>query len=361
MAAVNDITAINNYAGQYSPQIITSVLNGLDVASDLTVVRNLKAPMDLPKYKAGKGFRPYNVNIEEPKTPQGKFGKRTLTPEVGMKILKVIPEELRKTYLSEGLAPNAKEYPAGFAQYFWDEQTKMLQSEINDNCYNGVKASDIPPFDGAAVYAVGDRVLFNEDYYKCITITTAGQSPSTTAAKWEEINNASVADGPGTIIAAEYAGLPARNKIVTGAITSANAYDKVVAFYQAMPEPIKNAGGELKVSRTLYENYLNHMFAKFGNGTSAYEMKNSTGLTTGLSVFSSDGKWVISPKSWMSGSSRIIADVQKKNLYMGTDQTADFTGIGNMVPFLHGYRTIIKMILSFQIADLDVLFVNDQA
>ena len=50
-----------------------------------------------------------------------------------------------------------------------------------------------------------------------------------------------------------------------------------------------------------------------------------------------------------------------KNLKMGTDLTTDFTGIGKMIEFVHGYTCKIQLILAYQIADLDILFVNDQA
>lgn len=47
-------------------------------------------------------------------------------------------------------------------------------------------------YSGAATYAVGDQILFTNsasvmDFWKCTTATSAGQSPDTTAASWEEL------------------------------------------------------------------------------------------------------------------------------------------------------------------------------
>jgi hypothetical protein len=41
--------------------------------------------------------------------------------------------------------------------------------------------------------------------------------------------------------------------------------------------------------------------------------------------------------------------------------TADYNSIGNMVPFIHGYDCKFQLILGHQIADLELLFVNEQA
>lgn len=42
-------------------------------------------------------------------------------------------------------------------------------------------------FDGTATYSAGDQVYFSGDYYKALSATSAGESPSTDPAKWEKI------------------------------------------------------------------------------------------------------------------------------------------------------------------------------
>jgi len=356
----NDITAINNYVGQYAPQILTSIFTDLDIATDLNLITNLTAPRILPKYKANDGLRPFDVDVVDPDGSAGTFSKRTIDPRTGMKILRVVPEELRKTFLSEQLRANAVDYPGGFAQYFWDEQIKKQKSEINNNAYFGVDGQTIPGYDGGTAYTVGQRVLFTDkSYYQCVAVTTAGQSPSTNAPKWLKVNNSSIAKGLGVIISEEYAGLPARNKIATGTLDATNTFDKVTNFYLSLPEEIRNVGGVIRCSRSTYDNYNMSALAKFTNGTSFLDVVNGAGKIFGKAIIGSDGKWVLQPASWMSGSKRLIADVNK-NLYMGTDMTSDFTSIGKLIEFVHGYTCKMQLILAYQIADLEILFVNDQ-
>ena len=355
-----DLTAINTYAGQYAKEIRLSVYNDLDILLDLNLITNLTSPRDMPKYKANEGFRPYNSDVRTPRGQAGKFSKRTITPRTGMKILTVIPEELRKTYLSEGLKANAKEYPGGFAQYFWLEQTNKLKEEINFNSYLSVDGDTVPAFDGTLAYTVGTRVQFDNSFFLAIAATTAGQSPQTVPAKWLNVDSSSVAKGIGTIIAEEYATLPASRKIATGTIDATNAFDKITAFYLSIPEEFRNLGGIIRCSRSTYDNYNMSVLAKFTSGTSFMDVLDQSGKSIAKSIFGSDGRWVLQPATWMSGSKRLIVDI-KKNLYAGTDLTSDFNSIGNMVPFIHGYDCKFQLILAFQIADLELLFVNDQA
>lgn len=356
-----DITAINNYAGQYATQITTSIFNDLDIANDLDLITNLTAPRKLPKYKANAGLRPFNVDVTTPDGQAGTMTQRTITPKTAMKILNVIPEELRKTYLSEQLKANARDYPAGFAQYFWEEQVNMIKAEINDNAYLGVNSEDVVAYNAGTAYNVGDRMFYADNsFYSCLVATSAAQTPVSHPAKWLKVNGSSIAKGLGVIIAEEYAGLPSRNKIATGTIDATNAFDKVYAFYLGLPEAIRKKGGIIRCSQGLLDNYNQHALTKFTNGTSFLDIKNSNGQIIGKTVMGSDGKFMLQPASWMSGSKRLIVDINK-NLKMGTDVTADFTSVTKVVEHVHGYYAKLQMILAYQIADLDVLFVNDQA
>lgn len=355
-----DITAINNYAGQYESRIRTSIFTDLDIATDLNLITNLTAPRILPKYKANDGLRPYDPDVRNSDGTSGSFSKRTIEPRTGMKILEVIPEELRKTYLSEQLRANAKDYPQGFAQYFWDEQIRKQKSEINNNAYFGVDGQTVAPYDPAVAYTVGVRMLFTDrSYYSCISATTAAQTPTTHPAKWLKVNNSSIAKGLGVIIAEEYAGLPTRNKIATGTLDATNTFDKVTNFYLSLPEEIRGVCGVIRCSQGVYDNYNMSALAKFINGTSFLDVANGGGKIIGKSIIGSDGKFILKPGSWLSGSKRLIVDINQ-NLYMGTDLVSDLAGIGKMIEHVHGYVAKMQLILAYQIADLEILFVNDQ-
>ncbi|WP_207503818.1 hypothetical protein [Telluribacter humicola] len=361
---MNDITAIQNYSGQYAPSIIRAITEQLSVADDMYVIRNLTAPRKLWRYVANKGLRPIDTSVEDTTREQGKFSSRTITPKTGMKILKVIPEELRQTFLSEQLDPNAKEYPQGFSQYFWEEQGKALAEEIELNVGDSFDPDDIAAFDAADTYTVGEIVKFTrsatdgEEFFECISATTAAQSPTTHPAKWENANARCVVKGICTIVKEERtAGNLAGNVINTGAITNTNALTVIDgSMWDAIPEKVKKVGVTFYVSHSVFNKRVKALRQVKNDGTyyteaEVKELRNQ--------IIDSNGKGVIKACSWMGESQLIIATI-KDNLVMGTNQLSDFNSIGKMVETLHGYKTILKMILAFQVQDLSVLFVNDQ-
>lgn len=352
-----DLQAIAGYAGEYAPTIILAVMQALDIAKDVTVLTNLKTSTILPKYVANEGLRPYNSNVKTPKGQSGSFSKRTIDPRTAMKILDIIPEEFRDTYLARGLDANAKDYPQGFGQYFWLAQILKLAEEINDNIYLSIDPKTILPFDATVNYTVGSKVFFDENYYQVVTATTAGQTPYSVPASFVDINNKCLGIGFGTIIAQEYLNLPAANRIATGIITDANAYDKVTGMYKALPSKKQALGGTAFMSYNNYQNYLTSLLNNFKNGTSAFELPGKPGLL----IYGSDAKWNVQPASWMGNSGRVIMTQPKKNMFMGTDQLSDLTTVGNMIPHVHGFVAKFQMILACQFSDLDTLYVNDQA
>src|SRR5690606_17609429 len=140
------------YAGKYYQNIIRDITNKLDIANDLYLLRNLTAPRQLWGFSASKGFRPVDTSVEDTNRTAGSVRKRTITPRTMMKVIKVIPEDLRDTFFSEQLSENAKQYPAGFAQYFWEEQAKAIAEEWNDNAYYGVDPESVPTYSALSTY-----------------------------------------------------------------------------------------------------------------------------------------------------------------------------------------------------------------
>lgn len=359
-----DITAIQNYAGTYRPSILRNITNNLSIAQDVYVIRNLKAPINLWRFRANKGLRPNDTSVEDTSKSSGGFEVRTIIPKTYMKVLKVIPEELRTTFLSEQLDPNAKEYPGGFAGYFWEEQSKEVAEELELSVFDGVDKSSVSAFSAAATYAIGDKVAFDAgegiEYFEAIAATVAGESPLTAAAKWESANAKVLAKGLGTIIREERtAGKLAGRVTNTGAITSANALTAIdTNMWNAIPEKVKKAKGGVTfyVSFATYNARVAALRAQKANGTYYTEAEIKELKTQ---IIDSDGRGIIKPCVWMGTSGLIIATV-KDNLVMGCNELGDESTFGNTVPLLHGYKTILKNTLAFQIQDLAVLFTNDQ-
>ena len=355
---VDDIAAISGYAKQYEKRIILQILHGLTVVNDVNVIYDLSSTRVLPKYTANKGFRPEDTSIRNQNGKAGQFSTRSITPRVGMKILEIVPADFRNTYFSDQLKPNAKELP--FADSFWNAQNDKLQTEIDDNHYFGQNTEEIPAYNATLTYAVGKRIKYTDkNYYIAVAAVAAGETPDTTPAKWADANNSSVAKGFGTIIEEDYAQFPAANKIVTGALTVADAHDQFVEVYQGINQDVKKVGGVLYCSNNSFELYRQSTLAKYPSNQALVDNRGNVSRF----IFGSEDKWTIKPVSWMAGSNRIIGTpdpVKYPNLYMGTNVLADFNSIGKFVENLHGYDTIMKMSLAFQIADTEITYLNDQ-
>ncbi len=367
LAPLSDISAITGYAGQYTPSILKALTDPLSVLEDMYVIRNLTAPRKLWRFVANKGLRPIDTSVENTTKQQGVFKVRTITPKVAMKLIKVIPEELRPTFLSEQLDPNAKEYPMGFAQYFWDEQTKSVNDEIEHNVFDTVDPDTVLDFNAGSVYNPGDRVKFTlnsndgVEYFKCVTTTTAAQSPTTHPAKWLECNAECIFEGIGTLIKKERtAGNLAGTVINTGALTDANIIGKIDGdMWAAIPEKVKRAKGGVtfRVSFNVYNKRVKGLRKIKDDGTYYTEAEIKELKTQ---IIDSDGKGIVKPCVWMNDSQLVIATIDN-NLTMGINQAGDKDTFSAFVPLLHGYKTLLKLILSFQVQDLSVLYVNDQA
>lgn len=357
MSAASDATAIANYAGKYSKQLIQQFLNGLDFAKDLYVRRDVRSPLNLTKLSVNAGIRQLNTGINSRKGSNRSYSGRTLTPRGGMKIIEIIPEDLRGTFMSDMLAVNAKEIP--FAAWVWQREFEKLASEVNDNFYNSAYVA-AASFDAAATYTAGDHVLFEEVIYKCVSNTSAGESPTSAAAKWVDADAAVIFDGPGTIIASAITASDL-TPISTGAITSSNAVAQLKAMWRSAPVAHRNRGMKMFVSYDVFENYITDHNTKFGTGNSVSGNDlNEVNKHGGVFLKESNRKCLIKPATWMGSSGRVIMSLDN-NLIVGTDALSDFNGIGKKVETLHGYNTIAKYMLGFQIQDLEALYVNDQA
>lgn len=349
-----DVTAIKGYGGTYQRELIMQMLNGLDIASDIKVLRNIKTALNLTKFEAKNGLRPLNTAVEDGKKPGRKYTGRKLEPKGGMKIFEVVPEELRETWMGEMLDPNAKEVP--FAPWVWQREFEKLASEINDNIYLSEFNAEADEFNAATVYNVGNVVNYKEDIYRCTATTIAGQTPESHPAKWLEINATSLVDGPGTIIAKEIAALKL-TPVATGAITNTNAVAKLQQVWKAQSIAVRNKGGIIWVSWDVFEKYIEDYDTRYGKGAgiASYIEDETTVYLKG-----SRKRCEIRPCTWMGNSQRIICTLFD-NFLMGTSDLSDMNKIGKTIDTLHGFKAICKFLFCFNFADLEVLKVNDQA
>lgn len=351
-----DISAIKGYIHKQDKQLINQMLNGLDLAKDLPVRRNVREPLDLNKMTVDNGARPLNLDIETAKGGR-KWTKRTLTPQRGMKIIKMIPEELRETFMSEMLDINAKEVPYG--QWVWAQEFAKLASEINDNFYfSRFHGGEVEDFSAAATYDPGDLVYFNEIIYEMVAgaATTAGESPISAQAKWADVDNKVICDGPDVIIkrAISQEGLLTA---ATGTFDDTDAYAYAHEIWGNIPEVHKNKGMVTYCSFDAAQDIATNQNKLFGSGVSIGGVDVEEGKPFYLRNSAKRNK--IMPVSWMGGSRRLITTMEG-NLIVGMNQVSDTNKVGKVVETLHGYRAIVKWMLGTQFRDLEVLYVNDQ-
>lgn len=358
MAFTTNEAAIANYLGQYYSTLMLRALNGLDFLPQVRVIRNVSGNgLMMPKLTVKKGIRPLNLDVESDSRNNREFSGRILKVYGGMKIVTIIPEELFKTWMDKGMDPNAKELPI-FAADVWNGEFDMIKSEINDSIYLGVAKASVADWATGSTYTGGtDYVNFLEDIYKCVTTTSTGQSPATHPAKWLKVNESVISEGWGTIIAREIAdsNLTGNNVVSTGALTIADAYDQLQDMYKAMPVAHKKLGGVFLMNPDNFLTYKESYVAKFPNSTSRDSGDEP------MYIFGSGKKWAVEEATWMGDSGRVIANARRSNLLFGTSMEADMSKAGKIIETLHGQKTAIKWRQGCEFADLEVLYVNDQA
>lgn len=349
-----DITAIKGYIEKQDRQLINEMLNGLDLVTDLSVRRNVREPLALNKMTVDDGARPLNLDIEKAKGGR-KWTKRVLTPQRAMKIIKMVPEELRETFMSEMLDINAKQVP--FAQWVWAQEFAKIAAEINNNFYYSEFHGEPDEWASGDTYSVGDLVYFEEVIYKCVTDTSAGESPKSAAAKWKDADNQVICDGPDALIkkALSSEGLLTVN---TGTFDDTDAYEYVKEMWSTIPEEQKDKGMEANVSFGVHEDISIRSNTLFGSGKGISGVDIEEGRP--FAMKGTSGRLIIKPRTWMRGSRRVII-THPGNLIVGMNQISDANKVGKLVETLHGFRAIVKWMIGAQFRDIANLYVNDQS
>lgn len=355
VSPATDISALQGYVAKYDKTLINQMLNGLDVVRDLNILRSVREPYTLPKMVVDGGVRRHNLDIETAKGGRA-WSERILTPHLGMKIIKIIPEEVRESFMSSLLDPNAKELP--FAQWVWTQEFAKIASELNDNFYLQTRPT-VVAFSAGATYVANAHILFNDVVWKNISgsTTTAGESPLTASAKWEDVDNKVMYDGPDAIIrnAITNEGL---TTVGTGSFSETTAYGYVKDMWAEVTEPHKNQKMVAYMSYDAVSDLTENINSLFGSGKGIGGVDVEEGKT--FIMKNTGGRLTIKPCTWMGASRRIII-THPTNPVVGLNQAGDAQKVGKVVETLHGYRAIVKFIMGFQFRDLETLYVNDQA
>lgn len=296
--ALTDLTAITNSFVELGGAIFGKrVLNWDLKTRGIQVRTNVNKPQVLAKLSAKGGPMPYRG--QDDTTGNGvKFTDRTLT-----------------VYQSK-----------------WDYD--FDPKEFHNNYLAGESSDDF-------VTAANDQVA--KEYLDQLTRSTIYFGVRNAAGT----GAADLCDGFGTIIAAEIVATKLV-PVVTGALTAANAVDKVELVAESVPVWMREQGFVIYCSYATLDKYKKHYRTLNGFGFS----KDETGK------YKLDGiNATLEPLAMMGNSGRLIATVDG-NLVVGTD-------IESIAVEATKRRNIIEvrqlMDLGTQIQDLDALVVNDQA
>lgn len=350
-----DVAALAAYAGKYQKKLFSTLVNMLDFASDLTILRDIKNSLNLTKLTVGKGARPYS-KVFEAKGGDLGYTPRVLSVLMGKRDISIHPNDYRSTWMSEVMRPGVNPHDIPFAAYVWDQVLKELAAEINDRAiYFGFDKGDAVAFAGGDTYSEGDYITFASngitDYYKCIADTTAGQSPTTHPAKWEMVNAEAITIGLAKRIADAVAASSVK-VISTGALASDSAYEQFTAMWRGLPVSYRKYGACIYGSWGSSDFLQDDIENKVGKYV---EIDDKTNI---MYLRKTGRKCIIKPSTWMGDSGRLIA-TPKENLLVGTDQLSDMNKI-NVDKHLRTLDAGIDFALGTQIRDLDAMVVNDQ-
>lgn len=366
----NNVAALSAYAGKHQKGLIGQLVNGLDFANDVTVKRNVKNKLQLPKLSVARGARPFSSETEF-KSGQLVYSNRTLEVGAGKRELLIDPEVYRETFLSEALTPgsaaNKKEIP--YEAFTWMKVIENLAAEINDyTAYNGFDRADAVAFDAGDTYAAGDYITYAQngitEYWKCLATTTAGQDPDDTPAKWQNVTAEAITKGWGTLIG-ELVTATSLSPVTIGAIsTGAEALAGMKELFRDFGPAYKKRQIIIHCSYTNFEYLLDGIkeYSKYTrDDVNKMEGENLIILPETAK------KCIVKPASWLGESGRLIAEPafmeagqwKGQNLCFGTDVLSDM----NVIKTKENLWTLeagIKFLCGFEIADLEALRIGDQ-
>lgn len=300
------VAALAAYGGKNEKKIFSSLRNALDLLKDTTVIPGIKNKLGLTKLTVGDGVRAYREQFDA-NDGDLDYTQRFIETELLKRDMRINPLRYRETWMSEVMKTGVNPQDLPFAPYVYEQISKKVASEVNDNAYLAVKG------DGSTV--------------------------------------AKTFDGLGTIIAKEITD-GNLTPIATGVATATNAVSIAEKMMKSMPVMYRNNGFDIFCSYgfwDLYQEDYRERYKKFVE-------PNTNGE---FFIDSTKRKIKMTPVTWMGESGRLIAS-PVENIITGVDAVGDFDRIMAETKF-----EILELRMLFaigsQIRDLDAMRINDQA
>ena len=368
-----DVSAIADYADEGKKELISTLVNGLDIANDIMVQPNVKNKIPLPKLRVGDGIRPFS-SVTEFQSGDWEFTNRFLEVYPAKRELLIDPEKFRNSYLAwrtnAGSGANKTFDDYTFARYCWEETLKNIQRELNDEAaYYGFDKTDAVAFNPASTYSTGDYITYTQGgvlhYWQALAATSAGEDPDDTPAKWRKVTARATTIGLRSLIADAITATEI-SPVTTGAITDgATALTAFRKLFRAFHPAYKRWGIIISASYTDVEFLLDGIEDKLTKYTTP---EVSDLIKQGLiPIPGTDGKGFVKPATWLTGSRRLIGGPmmpgnagKHMNLILGTDLLSDANDIKTKEN-LWTLEAGVKWVMGFQIHDTDAIEVGDQA
>ncbi|HVW97511.1 MAG TPA: hypothetical protein VHA56_16175 [Mucilaginibacter sp.] len=354
-----DISELAAFAGTYQQAIFTQFFNSFDAVKDFMFWPGVKNTIKMTKLTVKGGAKPYTGNFK-PKLNEFQYTGLDLTVQQWQRDAILKPSDFRQSFMAQargaGENPNNKTIP--WAAFVWKAFLEQLAAGINDKAvYFGIGTGGFTAYDDGTDYSVGDKIAFvgadgETDYFNCVTATTAGQTPVTHPAKWDDWNDQAIFVGFGKIISTLISG-GKLNPVVTGAIDNTDdAYQIQKELFRSLPVAIQKRGAVIFQSYT--DNYL--LWDSYEEKSKYVELDKTTGERY---LAGTDGKCLIRPCTSMTGTRRLIASAID-NLIFATDEESDFNTIATEE---HLYTLDVGMsgVVGVQIKDPDNMVVSDQS
>jgi len=365
-----DVAAVTAYADEHKRPLISTLINGLDIANDITVIPNVKNKVALTKLTVGAGFRPYS-GTHEPKQGSLVFSDRYLETLVGKRDLLIDVRDFKSKHLAWRTRPgNAAAKTINdmdFAPYVWDQIIKGMQRDINDEtAYFGFDRTGIIAYAGASTYVSGNRVTFTvnsvTEWFEANQAVAANETPLTHPAKWNNVTARAVVPGIKTYIDALIGG--GFTVSTTGAITDgATARAAFKKMYRDFTAAYKGQMVIIHASYTDCEFLLDGMETITQYTTPDVANAVKMGL---IPIFGTNNRAFAKPATWLGTSRRLIAEPMEMgqggyglNLVMGTDLLSDGNDI-NLIPDVYTLKGGITLDLGFNIQDPSALRLGNQ-
>lgn len=355
MARDPDISALAAYGGEFERALFSTLVNTLDALNDLTLISNIKNKLNLTKLTVASGARPYSSTFQA-KGDDLKYTPRVLEVAMGKRDLSIEPYLYRPTWMSQVMRPGVNPDDIPFAQYVWNQVLTQLASEINNRTiYFGVDKADAAAYDNTKAYAKGDMMIYTgangiPDYFRAVAATTAGDTPVSAAAKWEEINAESICIGFAKRIADAVTN-DELTQVATGAIAAGTAYAQFTDVWRKLPVAYRKRGANIYASFDNVDLLIDDFEDKVGKFT-----ERDTSIIT---LPKTGGMCKIIRATWMGDSGRLIC-TPAQNMLIGTDLASDMNRIRTKEE-LRYLDAGIDFVLGTQVRDLDAMVVNDQA